>query len=322
MKPAFIHISPVNIDGIQTNRLMIVLKTKGCEYAKKTGGCTICGFLNHAKKDITNKEVLSQLDFTLKDKELKDIKEIDLLTLGSFYNDNESSENFRKTALKKISKLKNIIRVSTESRAEYVTIDKLKKSKKILGNKIFELGIGLESSNDYIRNKIIKKSLTKKAFENLIVKIKKAEINLLVYLLIKPQYLSEKTAIKDAIKSAKYVFKISKKKGVKARVAFEPVFICKNTPLTKLYENKDYKLVNLWSIIKVILKVTKFGPIFVGLSDENLSKDRMPDSCPKCSKKIKKAIENFNKTQDITELKKLNCECKKDYKYKLNKGLI
>lgn len=38
MKPAFCKISPVNIEGRGSNRLMIVLKTKDCDYAQKTGG--------------------------------------------------------------------------------------------------------------------------------------------------------------------------------------------------------------------------------------------------------------------------------------------
>ena len=42
-------MSPVSIDGEPSKRLMIVLRTKGCEYAKRTGGgCTVCGFMEHA----------------------------------------------------------------------------------------------------------------------------------------------------------------------------------------------------------------------------------------------------------------------------------
>lgn len=322
MKPAYTKINHVNIKGKFSKRLMIVLRTNGCEYAKKTGGCTVCGFMNHAKLNITENEMLEQLDYVLKKINMKGIEEIDLLTLGSFYNDNEISENFRKKALTKLSKLKKIKRITTESRAEYATLKKLKENKKIIGNKIFELGIGLESADDYIRNKIIKKGLSKKIFENFIRKVKNAGLDLFVYLLIKPQHLSEKEAIEDAVKSTRYVFKIAKKYNVYARIGFEPVFICENTPLEKLYKDGKYKLTNLWSVVEVIKKTYQLGCLFIGLSDENLSQDRIPHACKKCTKKIINEIEKFNKTQDISGLNKLNCECKKDYEYKLRRGLI
>ncbi len=95
-----------------------------------------------------------------------------------------------------------------------------------------------------------------------------------------------------------------------------------NTVLENLYKNNKYKLVNLWSVIEVIKKASKYGELFIGLSDENLSYKRMPFSCKKCNKKLHKAIENFNKTQNIDLLNNLTCSCKKDYEYKLNKGLI
>lgn len=49
------------------------------------------------------------------------------------------------------------------------------------------------------------------------------------------------------------------------------------------------------------------------MSDENLSYDRMPFSCLKCNKKIIEGIELFNKTQDVSTISELDCECKINY---------
>ena len=323
MKPAYYRISPVNIEKNGSNRLMIVLKTKGCEYARKTGGCTVCGFLNHAEPHITGEGIIRQLDFVLETSGLNGIKEIDILTLGSFLNDAEVDLDTRLMIMERLSKIRHVRRISIESRAEYVTVGKIKELKQALGkNKILEFGIGLESADDYLRNTIIKKSLSKKAFEKTVAKVKEAGANLLTYLLIKPPHVSEKEAIADAIQSAAYVFQTAEKFGVSARVAFEPVFVCENTQLENLYLQSQYRLLNLWSVVEVIKKAHQYGCIFVGLSDENLSKDRMPYSCGICTDKIAREIENFNKTQDISGIVKLDCQCKSQYLEKLEKSEI
>ncbi|MCX6579062.1 MAG: archaeosine biosynthesis radical SAM protein RaSEA [Candidatus Aminicenantes bacterium] len=324
MKPAFCKISSVNIDGRGSNRLMIVLKTKGCEYAQKTGGgCTVCGFLNHAEPNITGEEMLDQLDFVLKTFDLAEVEEIDILTLGSFLNDSEVNPVTRLEIITRLSEISHLKRVSIESRAEYVTVDKIKQIKEILGKgKIMEFAIGLESSNDYLRNKIIKKGLSKQSFEKTVAKVKEAGVHLLTYLLIKPPHVSEKEAITDAVESAAYVFHTAGKIGVSARVAFEPVFVCENTHLETLYLQSQYRLLNLWSVVEVIKKAHDYGCLFIGLSDENLSLERMPHSCTSCGGKIIDAIERFNKSQDISEILDLDCQCKSQYIERREKGEI
>jgi radical SAM enzyme (TIGR01210 family) len=323
MEPAYVRISPVNINGAGSSRLMMVLKTKGCEYAQKNGGgCTICGFINHSLENITQESMIAQMDYVLANLQLNGVEQIDLLTLGSFLNDNEVNRYTREVLLGKIAALKQIRKVSFESRAEYVTVEKLKISKGILGDKILEFGIGLESADDYIRNKIIKKRLSRGAFEKVVAKVKDAGCDLLVYLLIKPPHLPEKKAIEDAVSSARYVFEVAHKYRVKARAAFEPVFICENTHLEKLFLDSQYRMVNLWSVVDVIRRTHRDGDIFVGLSDENLSYDRLPGSCSNCYDALVDALERFNRTRDFSELADLHCPCRDEYALNLEKELI
>lgn len=323
MKPAYFRVSPVNIEGKGANRLMVVIKTKGCEYAHKTGGCTVCGFLNHAQTNIGGREMLEQLDYAMNSIDLSQVEEIDILTLGSFLNDSEVDVETRLEIMKRLSKISHLKRASIEARAEYVTVEKIKMLKEALGEgKILEFAIGLESANDYLRNKVIKKGLSKQAFENTVEKVRDAGVNFLSYLLIKPPHISEKEAITDAIESAAYVFETAKKYGVSARVAFEPVFICENTHLENLYLEAKYRLLNLWSVVEVVKHAHKYGCVFVGLSDEDLSLERMPYSCKNCNEAIVHEIEYFNKTQDISRIETLDCECKSEYLEKLEKGEI
>jgi len=261
----------------------------------------------------------------LKSMYYKNIKEIDLLTLGSFFNDREISSDIRQSLFSRLGTMNGISRVLIESRAEYLTYEKLVLCKKILRKKtILEFGIGLESANDHIRNNIIKKNLSREDFEHVVSTVKMAGCDLLVYILIKPPSISEAQAINDAIDTAKYVHKVAEKYNIRARIAYEPVFVCENTPLEILFFNNEYHLANLWSVVEIVrrshhLRSHHLRSIYVGLSDENLSLERVPSSCPKCYKHIINTIEFYNQTQNISLLEKLTCECKKDYMLKMQK---
>ncbi len=318
MQPAFYRISPVNVSGEGANRLMIVLTTKGCEYAHNNdGGCTVCGFMNHAREDITDGEIVGQLEFAVDNLDLSGVKEVDLLTLGSFLNDREVSPEARSRLLGKLAGLPEVEVVSIESRAEYVSVEKLRQVRELLGGKMVDFGIGLESADDHVRNNIINKGLSRKAFERIVKQVKEAGCSLLVYLLIKPPGLSETEAIEDAVKSVDYVFEIARRCDVRARVAFEPVFICENTLLEKLFKDAKYRLVNLWSVVQIVKRVHGQGTVFIGLSDENLSRDRLPSSCDKCNSSIIRALEHYNFNQDISGLEALTCDCKSEYEKSL-----
>lgn len=318
MQPAFFRISPVNVYGKGANRLMIVLTTRGCEYAHNNdGGCTVCGFMNHAREDITDGEIVGQLDFAVDNLDLDGVKEVDLLTLGSFLNDREVSPETRTHLLGKLADMPEVEVVSIESRAEYVSVEKLNRVRELLGGKMVDFGIGLESADDHVRNKIINKGLSKKAFERVVKQVKEAGCSLLVYLLIKPPSLSETEAIEDAVKSVDYVFETARRFDVRARVAFEPVFICENTYLETLFRDAKYRLVNLWSVVQIVKRVHGQGTVFIGLSDENLSRDRLPSSCDKCNGSIIRALEHYNFSQDISGLEALDCDCKGEYEKSL-----
>lgn len=323
MKPAYSRVTPVSINGTSTSRLMLVLQTSGCEFARKTGGCTVCGFLVNAKQGIAETEIIGQLDHVLETTDLDGIQEIDLLTLGSFFNDNEVTPYVRRELLSRVAALDQIKRVSLESRAEYVTAEKLAESKSLLGTgKLLEFGIGLESADDHIRNVIIKKALPKKRFEGVAAMANQAGCDFLTYLLIKPPSLSEGEAIRDAVDSAKYVFDVAARYDLRVRIAYEPVFIPKGTPLDRLFVDSGYRLLNLWSIVEVIQQSHRLGNVFIGLSDENLSDGRFPTSCLNCCDRIVAEIEEFNGRQDVSGLARLDCECRAQYEQYLNQGLL
>ncbi len=87
IKPAFWKKTSVSINGKQAERLMLVLRTNGCEYAKNSnGGCTMCGFKNSASNTVSVNEMKEQLNWAINNvlSENNQITQVDLLHLGLF----------------------------------------------------------------------------------------------------------------------------------------------------------------------------------------------------------------------------------------------
>jgi hypothetical protein len=303
-------VTPLNIRGKILNRLIIGLTTKGCEYARTKGGCSMCGFMKYADKDVTDRQIIDQFEKTLEMNDLNALQAIEIYNGGSFLNDNEISSEVRRTLLEKISEIPSIERVFIESRPEYINAEKLLQCRQWAGDKEIEVGIGLESSDDYIRNILIRKNMPEKDFIRAVEEMSKAKCDLFVYLLIKPPGLTEKQAIEDSVNSASYVFGIARRCKINARVGLEPVFVPSNTPLENMFEDKEYELLNLWSLIDIIRRVHKLGNVHVGLDDEGLSQGRMPYSCENCYEKLLDEITIFNKTQSFANLDSFDCDCR------------
>lgn len=314
-------IAPTNIEGKPSRRLMITLVAKGCEWARKGGPCTMCNYWIQSNPDISSKNIVNQFknEILKYDFEKEKIEEIDVFNSGSFLNDNEVPEKTGIEIMKIISKIKIIKKVFVSSRPEYVNAneEKLKRFKIILKNRILEVGMGLESSDDFVRETCINKGFNLETFEKAMKILKKTGARALVYVTIKPAFLTEKESIRDAIKTAKDTFKISKDLKIKAKVAFEPVFIKSPSIVYNLYKKRVYSRVWLWSIIEILKQVSDAGEVQVGISPEGMEWHDTPGNCKKCNVKVSKAIMEYNETKDLSAFKNINCSCKEEWKKEL-----
>ena len=299
---------------------MAVYRTTGCSYAKKGGGCAMCGLKFYADPNISEQNIKKQHAKILKILRNKknNFIQFDLLTLGNFFDDSEFSPELRKYLLTTIAEISSIKRVLTESRRSEITIKKLQRARKCLrDDQILEYALGYETITPKIRNQILRKGVPERHLDEALDICKKAGVDFVAYVLIKPPTLSESESIKEAINTALHVLQKAKTKDVTARVAFEPVFVTKGNILEELFLKGQYTPPKLWSIVEVIKQTAKKlktnntkGKLFIGLSSENLSVHQTTENCGKCDKHVIEAIQKFNQTQDISIFKNLDCKCK------------
>lgn len=307
-EPAFETQNEINGLGL---RKMGVLRTIGCAWDRGNTGCTMCDFKRHSLPGVTTENLVSQLDSLLK-RTSPQTTHFELLTLGSFLHDLEVPRTFRQHAMKRISEVGSIRSVLVESRAEYVRADSLADLAGLLRpDQELELGLGIETSNEVLRNRVLQKGLSDRGIERVMTACKDAGVRFVAYLLIKPQTLDETAAIMDAVDSAEWVLSTAKKVGVDVRIAFEPVFITKGTRLEAMFLDKKYSILNLWSVAHIAkVCASRAWKVFFGMSDENLSGNRVPTSCPKCAAALRAAIDSFNATQSTDAIDAVTCGCR------------
>lgn len=336
-KLAEIEINKFFYNHKAVNRIMIVLRANGCEHYKKNGGCSMCSHFNGTDRNsnITTEDYMKQWDSVVNGESLEqkntkfnlnDYPVVCVYNLGSLLNEKEISNKAVEYIFKSLNNFKKIEKVIIESRAEYVTEEALNNIKNVYRNGIVEVGIGVESTSNIIREICHHKGLedlniVKTAINNL----HKNNFKALAYINFKPIFLTESEAIEDAIKTAIDCFKM----GFDA-VSIEPTSLQDYSLANHLYQLGQYRVPWLWSVRDVVQGIydhipnkeldIRLGGYFdeevlsgsqgVGYEGKNEIFPHMTSlNCDKCSNEFINCIKKFNMTYDLQELYKIkNCD--------------
>jgi radical SAM enzyme (TIGR01210 family) len=279
----------------------------------------MCDYLAHAvppeRLRLRGEHLLQQLDDALASPLARPpVDQIDLLTLGSFFHPREVDAEARRMLLGRVARQPGVRRVLVESRAAYITAAALRDARECLTpRQQLEVGLGVESANEAVRNGILNKGLGWDEVERVVRTCAAAEVGFLAYLLVKPHGLSEAEALADAVVSARQVAALCRAAGAAFRIAFEPVFVTRNTVLNDFYQRGEYRCCSLWTVVEVLRRCHGLGTLFVGLSDEGLAGGRVPRNCPACDSRVRDALEQFNAEQDPAVFEDLDCGCRLDW---------
>ena len=137
------------LDGKIVDAYVIILRTRGCSWALSSG-CTMCGYFNDSMLSaLSEKDLLSQFENALQN--YKNEKIVKLFTSGSFLDPSEIPVPVQQHILTTLNSTAE--KISVESRPEYITEKSLAAIQEKVPLKEFEVGIGLETSNDLVREK-------------------------------------------------------------------------------------------------------------------------------------------------------------------------
>ncbi len=291
------------------NAIFIVLPTQGCAWAVSgSGGCTMCSYVADSPLEkVDAEELIDIFKKSIGRHEIKEKTVVKIFVSGSFLNPDEVPITARNEILKILKNEEYVEEVVVESRPEFITAEVLKECCESLGNKIFEIGIGLETSSDYTREEKINKGFSREDFERAVKTIRTTtldcDVKAKAYLFVKPILTSEKIAIEEAVKSAEYAESV----GV-SRISFCPATIHKDTLMELLWKGGSYQPPWIWSIMEIIKQVRKSLNIPVIMDTAGFGSRRGPYNCKKCNSRLKSMIIESNLNQSIPE--DFECECK------------
>lgn len=288
---------------------VIIFRTGGCSWSIKSG-CTMCGYFNDcAQYRVSDDDLLNQ--FNLAYQKYNGEFFVKIFNSGSFLDDNEISPKIRLNILKKISKKAK--KISIESRPEYITDKKIKDIKRIIGSTIFEIGIGLETSSDIVREYSLNKGFKFSEYKKAIDILNLNEFNIKTYVLVKPPFLTEKDSIKDSIQT---VYGIKDKTDL---ISFNPTNVQRNTLVEYLWKRKQYRPAWLWSVREILLESKKIiGDKIIKCDIVGGGSYRGAHNCGKCDQVFLDSISNFSLVQDCNILEDLNCDCYENWQDQLN----
>ncbi|TFG30267.1 MAG: TIGR01210 family radical SAM protein [Promethearchaeota archaeon] len=304
--------------------ITVILKTKGCSWAlSDSGGCSMCGYIQDANiKPVPSQFIIKQFDYALEHK-LNEIQNqnfkyiIKIFNSGSFFDDSELNKEVRIHIYNKISEIKAIKEVVIESRVEYLTPDLLLELKEHLKNKYIEIGIGLETVNDYIRNSYINKGLSYDSFLEAFDMCKQNKIGVKAYLLFKPPFLNEQAAIDDCTESIKSLINLEVN-----TISINPLNIQRGSLAEYLWYQNRYRppwFYSLFECIKNAVNQNDLKSTRVLSDPSGAGTKRGIHNCLKreCNEAMIEMLRKFVLNQDLSVLNQkqtgLDCDCKKTY---------
>jgi len=268
--------------------LTAIITTKGCRWRK----CRMCSYWLESR-NLGDEAIKEQVNIIF---DRIDTKILKIFTSGSFFDEEEIPGHIRKYIAERAREI-GLERIIVESRPEFINEEKLSDFEGLE----LEVGIGLESANDRIREICVNKGFSFPDFLSAAEKIRGMGFRVKCYLLLKPPYLSEMEAIRDVLES------IEKVSHIADVVSINLTNVQKGTIVEKLWERKLYRPPWLWSAVEVIKRAR--GDMEIICDPVAGGKARGPHNCGRCDREFVSALKLFSVTQDRSVLN-LDCECR------------
>ncbi len=283
-KAAWSSISATRSD--RGYRFVMGFRNRGCAYWRENPfqlGCYCCGYCSGTAPDVEPTEL--ELEHQFNDALEQALKEgpafdvVEFLNDGSFFNDGELPPAFRHRLFQELNGRPYITRVLVETRPGYVDREKVSSLlRELTRNQRLEVGIGLETADDFIREACIGKGFPRADFEKAVDCLSfDRRIGIVAYSLVKPPFLSESESIEDEISTARYLSRLAAEKRCDITLKLEPAVVAKGTMLDFLYfdgekiTGQGYKVLSYWTVVEILCRLDREGialPVRVGARED------------------------------------------------------
>jgi hypothetical protein len=239
---------------------------------------------------------------------------VKIYTSGSFLDESEVPLDARNSILDRLGGDERVREVVLESRPEYVTDSALESIAQRLQDRHTEIGMGLESSNDFVRRMCINKGFRTEDFTSAVNRALEHDIGTRAYVLVKPPFMTERAALEDAVQTTSDAVDMKV-----TTVSVNPVNIQRYTLVEHLWRRGEYRPPWLWTLIEVLRRSRKNLPSSVRILCDPVAggKSRGTHNCGECDLALVEAIRGFSLTQNTERLQVEECDCLPLWKHTL-----
>ncbi len=290
--------------------LTVIFRSGGCAWS----ACRMCSYRHERYSglscDILLDRLRGQLAWIIDQYKSEDYRMVKIFTSGSFFDPDEVPPAF----LTDIAAAFRGKLVVAETRPEYVDQQTLEQFIEGIDDGSWKIplycAIGLETSNDLIREKSINKGFRFADFIDAAHHARAAGAGVKAYLLFKPLFLTESEAMADMQSSIQDV------SGLADLISMNPCTVQRNTEMEFYWKRGAYRPPYLWSILKIL----ENAPVHISCDPLGGGQKRGPHNCGKCDYDIVKGIRDFSLNADrdlIGALLDIDCGCRKEWEYVL-----
>ncbi len=295
------------VDCALGKELIFALYTRPCRY----GHCAFCALpsLSKGGNSISARDIEEQIDFVMEQytqEQLGEVSKVSVYTASSSLDQECLPTRSLLYLILRVCDLPQLELLSLETRVEYVEDWELKALRAVLTDSVaIEIGIGYETRDPDLRNKILGKGLTEQELRDLVKLLADNKAHLKAYLMLKPHHtLTEEQGIDEAISGIDELSTLSKRYELPIAVHLNPTYIAEGCRLTDDLVKHGYKPPELMSVIKVALAARQRDlPIYIGLDDEGLAIEGGTFRSTGLDKdRVVEALKIFNHHQDPERL--------------------
>lgn len=309
MKRSGWYTLPIRYAGSPLDLPFLYVPSRGCAF-DYAGACTMCNF--GRGRSLNDAETLAVVDAFAR--RFKSSPAVFVTTAGSFFDDSELRSDLRIAILERLRAF-GFQTICTECRPEYLTLSRLRAARQSLGDDVeLEVGIGLESSDSWIRRNCVNKMLPKGAYEDAVKRCHETGTKVYTHVLLKPAFLSEAEAIADAVRTLRW----ADEQG-SDRFGLAIMNLKSGTLLHWCAQRGLYSLPRYWSVAAVLAAVEPRISQRVGIFgfESTTPYEEASGNCPACTERIRGLLQEFSHTRDrnrLEEIERHPCGCRASWR--------
>jgi radical SAM enzyme (TIGR01210 family) len=301
---------------------LVTMKTRPCHWFLYGGGCTTCGYnlVSDLKREVTKEHLINQAHYLTRILPSSGFPFITLTSCGSFMDPREIDDETRLEILR-ICDSEGYHHLNFESRPEFLRSKKRLQRLHEAFHGSLSVGIGLESSSNFVRRFCVNKGYTTRVFVEATESLTQAGITYDAYVLCGKPFLSPREDIDDSINSIKFAFEKGCQWVILMTANLQP-----HTLAHFMHQHGLYSLPKLWSTLEIMRRLPsslRKNVILKGIDKALPSPIQFATNCEYCTASVVDAHIQWNLTSDYSFLEEVldSCECKKEWEENLDDGM-